>query len=64
MQASMTLFNSLNPKDQPARVFIGLDGRWLVNDNLGTRPATPLAVALTLLPSRRVVGYRAEVANG
>ena len=50
-----------NPKPQSARLFMTLDGRWLVTDHLGTRPASPLAVALALLPSRRMAGFRAEV---
>jgi hypothetical protein len=49
------------PKPQPARLFMALDGRWHVADHLGTRPASPLAVALALLPSRRMAGFRAEV---
>ena len=43
---------------------MALDGRWLVADHLGTRLASPVMVALALLPSHRIVGFRAEVDHG
>jgi hypothetical protein len=53
------------PKPQPTRLFMALDGRWHITDHLGTRPASALAVALALLPSKRITGFRnSEVTHG
>jgi hypothetical protein len=46
-----------------SRLFIGIDGRWMISDKHGTHVASPLAVALLNRAEHRATGYRAEVGN-
>jgi hypothetical protein len=57
-------FSTRNPKQPPARLFLALDGEWLVSDHLGTRRASALALALLAKPDHRANGSRVEVSNG
>ena len=50
-------------KPVPARLIVAVDGRLLLLDRLGLRPAPALAKALLPLPVRRATGFR-EVPHG